>query len=114
MVTGGALVRSRYVDVVVIGIGAQKLLPRDISAAKATANQARIRIWNLLLQSPTQRQLLRVQLIQIIARGNQLGPFVAGVAGLEQESTRQLMLHRKCPLLRVRRAAIGLDEINAL
>src|SRR6266571_6331038 len=114
MVSGGALVGSRYIDVVVIGIGPQRLLPRDISAAKATANPARIRIGNLLLQGPPQRQLLRVQLIQIIACSNQLGPFVAGVAGLEQESARQLMLHRQCPLLRVRRAAIRLDEIDAL
>ena len=105
---------SRYIDVVVIGIGPQRLLPRDISAAKATANPARIRIGNLLLQCPPQRQLLRVQLIQIIACSNQLGPFVAGVARLEQESARQLMLHRQCPLLRVRRAAIRLDEIDAL
>src|SRR2546425_7368062 len=102
MIRGGSLMRSGYVDVVVVRIGAQRLQARNIRAPKAAADPASIGIGDLLLQGPAQRQILWVELIQIVACSNQLRPLVAGVAGLEQESAGQLMLHRQGPLLRVR------------
>src|SRR6266571_7611143 len=125
MINGGTLAWSCHADRVVVGIGTQGLLLRDGSAAKDAAHPARIRVGNLLLQRQPERVIFRVQLIQIVGPAgasigrctsarNQLGPLIAGIAGLEQKSARQLLLDRQCPLLRIRRAAMGLDVVDSL
>ena len=70
------------------------MLQRDRGGAEAARNNSGVWIRHLPQQRIAQRQIFRVELIQIEATGPKMRAFVAGVAGLEQEAFRELVLDR--------------------